>query len=97
MLKKINAFMARMGLSYKPDIPLSPICNQECTRDAATKKRVRNYIESQHELLVVRAMRPHGPDCADPIDCNNMDCFKFVPDVIIDKPYKVDYKTRRRI
>lgn len=57
--------------------------HKECTRDIATRKRVRDAIEAQHESLMAKALKPHA--CNDPINCTKALCFRFQPDVIVGR------------
>lgn len=52
---------------------------QECTRDAATRKRVAAAIKAQEQMMNARAMCAHSVDCRDIFTCVDPKCFKRVP------------------
>lgn len=64
----------------QPDI----LYTQQDTRDIETRKRVRKQIEAQWESLNARALVPHGPQCKDPLTCTDPNCWKFIPDRIVE-------------
>lgn len=54
---------------------------KECTRDAATKKRVSKAFKEQQQQMQARALKAHEVTC-DPLSCDKNVCFKRVPDEI---------------
>lgn len=78
-------------LKLKPTIIIkNPIkMEQQDTRDTETILRVKKHFFDNHQLLLTRAQRPHRFDCPDPVACENMDCFVWVPDKIVGKPYQI--------
>lgn len=98
MLNKIKYMFSVIGIKPNQEVnALKPMTVQEDQRDVQTRKRVAAYIEANHELLMARAMRPHGADCTDNVTCEKIDCFKWQPDKIVGKPYKVERYSGRRI
>lgn len=92
MLNKIKSMLAIVGIKSSGNNDLNPIkTTQEDLRQVQTIKRVQKHFEDNHELLITRAMRPHGSDCEDTVMCEDMNCFQWEPDKIIGKPYEISY------
>lgn len=95
ILKRIKTIAAVIGIKPANEInSFKTTTTQEDQREAETRRRVGNYLEQNQELLLVRASRPHGFDCEDNQLCEKEDCWKFVPDQIVSKPYEVKRNVR---
>lgn len=61
-------------------------------RDRKMRARVAKAFEQQQKLLKIRALKPHDPNCKDPLMCKQPVCFNRVPDKIVSDAYKVTKK-----
>lgn len=61
---------------------------QEDTRDIQAVKRFNKSFDQQIQHTQQFAMVQHSADC-DVISCRKTSCFKWEPDTIIGKSYKV--------
>ncbi len=98
MLNNIKAMLSYIKL--KPtninNASVSPT-QQEDPRSTETRKRVNNYFDANHELLLARGLRPHAYECEDNLICSKDDCWKFVPDKIVSDPYEVKSKRSKAL
>jgi hypothetical protein len=72
--------------SFAPQATASHITDQ---RESATRQRVKKAFEQQETAMKSRALKPHDPDCPDPITCKKRKCFKPIPDKIVSDIYEV--------
>lgn len=98
MFSKIKSWWFHFKQSYKAfpreDIVMAKTYEvQECTRDAATKKRVQKQFDEQEQSMNARALKPHA--CPDPLSCVKRVCFKRTPDKIVSSPYQVGKRGKR--
>lgn len=63
---------------------------QEDSRTQQAVKRVREYLEQQHETLITIGSKPHEIDCEDPVQCTKEICWVWQPDKIVSEPYQVE-------
>lgn len=65
---------------------------KECTRDKATRERVRQAFKKQEEQVYAR-MAAHNAQCKDTMRCTG--CYKRVQDKKASKPYALKKRMRR--
>lgn len=97
MLKKIKEWLfGDRNVIIPSDYPLRPIekTTQEDSGPVEMRMRINQAMREQH--VDERALKPHGADCKDPLECKRAVCWKWEPDNIVGKPYNVTKKVRRR-
>lgn len=70
---------------------------QVCTRDAATRRRVRMAIKKQQKQMQMQALKAHDPSCKDPVFCKKAICFKREADKVIKKSIVSRAKTKGKL
>lgn len=91
MLDKIKKLIADFKLNSIQDdnvIKSRPRIEKHDMRDAQVRKRVAKAFEAQEAIMNARALQPH--QCLDPVTCQKVRCWKWVPDKVVSKPYDVD-------
>ncbi len=85
MIQKIKRWIYSKFFLFDDVTPMirATSVDRTCTRDAETRKRVAKAFEQQEKQIQTRAMKAHGPDCKEPLDCKKRICFKQVPDKIV--------------
>ena len=81
MLRKIRQWLSRIKFNVDDIVIIKQTITQE---DPATLQRiikVRKAFKDQADSIQARSLKPHS--CKDPIGCQNIDCFKFIPDKIV--------------
>lgn len=76
---------------FRPDVV------QEDPRDQQAVKRVRAAFDAQQIQMQTRALKKHGSDCIDILNCKKDICFVGSPDQMVGGVYTVDKKTRKRV
>lgn len=86
MIQRIKDWLFTKQLVEKEmTVKISTPTLQEDPAVHETKKRVRKAFEQQKQQMVARRNRPHSLKCEDPDICTKRNCFKVVPDKIVDE------------
>lgn len=67
----------------------SPVTTQEDPAVHEAKKRVRKAFTQQAKQIIARRNRPHSMKCNNPDICTKANCFKVVPDTIVEDHVKI--------
>lgn len=84
MLKKIRLWLATFGMrcvrALDPTL-LGP--KTEDSQAGEAVKRTREAFRQQQQFINAKAQQPHSYDCHDAVTCTKPDCWRFVPDKIV--------------
>lgn len=72
------------GLDYPLNFKKHPM-EIENPRDHETRKRVAAAFKAQEKEMKARVQKAHSADCLDPLSCDKIICYSFVPDQIVSQ------------
>jgi hypothetical protein len=86
MFRKIKDWLFTKTLIHREDTAkIATPMTQEDPAVHESRKRVRKAFEQQKKQMVSRRNRPHSMKCENPDICTKANCFKQVPDKIVEE------------
>lgn len=86
MLRKIKDWLFTKTLIEKEvTVRIATPTTQEDPAVHESRKRIRKVFQQQKQQMESRRNRPHGMQCKAPDICTKANCFKRVPDKIVEE------------